>query len=149
MRAVGMIEIGEDLAFGAEPGQQILCIQTAPNEFEGDPLFELIIIAAGEVNGPHSTAPDLMQNPTSRRNCRRKSRHHWPGRGVCRREIPDGIYQVVVTGARPASFECERSLSSVARLPWRPAAVDPLCGCRNRSITLRAMTRILGGKRTR
>src|SRR5690625_151213 len=62
-RNVGVVERGEDLALGTEPGEELVGVEAAAEELDGDLLVELAVDPLGEVDGPAPPAPDLPEEP--------------------------------------------------------------------------------------
>ncbi|HAX44821.1 MAG TPA: hypothetical protein DCY80_19960 [Solibacterales bacterium] len=53
-----MVEEGEDLAFVAEPVEDVGGVHTALDDLDGDFLLELVIITNGAIDGAHAAAAD-------------------------------------------------------------------------------------------
>ena len=59
---VGMIEHGQDLALTAKSLKDVIGIQSAADDFDGDELMKRVVRAGGQVYGSHSTAADLSND---------------------------------------------------------------------------------------
>ena len=55
---MGVIERGENLALVPEPADDQLGVHPAPDHLHGDAPLELVIGAAGEIDGPHPAVTD-------------------------------------------------------------------------------------------
>ena len=56
---MGMIEIGQELAFQTEATQDIGAGEAMPDQLDGDGHGQLVILAIGQVNGTHTAARQL------------------------------------------------------------------------------------------
>ena len=60
---IRMIELGQDLALGAEPFREKLRAQVGAHHFQRRLLLELAVGAMGQVNRTHAARADLAVNP--------------------------------------------------------------------------------------
>ncbi|MEM6704569.1 MAG: hypothetical protein AAF690_17760 [Acidobacteriota bacterium] len=58
-----MLQPREDLALGKESALDVLRGARPPQDLDRHLLFELAVIALGEVNAPHAAATDLLERP--------------------------------------------------------------------------------------
>src|SRR5271169_1392015 len=61
-RDIGMVEICQDLTFGAEAIHKLFRNKDAINDFDGDVLAVFIVDAGPTVNRPHASGADLIQH---------------------------------------------------------------------------------------
>src|SRR5207248_2140143 len=61
-RNIRMLETGQDLALMAKPAQHFGGIHTMLDDFDGNELVELIVVALGQVHRAHTAAADLLEH---------------------------------------------------------------------------------------
>src|SRR5215472_877383 len=64
-RDIGMIQTSKNLPFMAETVQHVRGIHAVRHDFDGHVLAKLVIVAAGEVNGPHAALANFAKNAPS------------------------------------------------------------------------------------
>jgi hypothetical protein len=62
-RDAGMIEGGQDLAFGAEPGREVGAVRAVAKNLEGDLLLVDVVGPHREVDGAHAPFAELGLHP--------------------------------------------------------------------------------------
>ena len=60
---VRVVEVGEDLALGAEAADDLVRVHAAPDELEGDLLLELLVGPLRQVDRAHAAPAELAHHP--------------------------------------------------------------------------------------
>jgi len=61
-RDVGVVQIGEDLAFVPETPENVLGVHSVPDYLNRHVFLKLVVVAYGLVNGAHSASADFVHH---------------------------------------------------------------------------------------
>ncbi len=70
-RDVGVLEVGQNLAFLAKAVEQLLGVETAADQLDGDLLANLIVVAHGQIHGSHAARADFANDAVGAHHDRR------------------------------------------------------------------------------